>query len=80
LESTLSIFTFFGSIATFIVWLFFNDENFNVYQNIVVVVVITLGFAALMGQPGRLVGWSRQSGRVRETILNRAEINYEKKS
>jgi hypothetical protein len=54
LESTLSIFTFFGSIATFIVWLFFNDENFNVYQNIVVVVVITLGFAALMGQPGRL--------------------------
>jgi uncharacterized membrane-anchored protein len=38
------------------VWLFFNGENFNVYQNIVVVVVITLGFAALMGQPGRLGG------------------------
>jgi uncharacterized membrane-anchored protein len=36
--------------------LFFNGENFNVYQNIVVVVVITLGFAALMGQPGRSGG------------------------
>jgi ABC-type multidrug transport system permease subunit len=45
----LSIATFFASIAAIIVWLFFCAENFNVYQNIVIVVVIILGFVALMG-------------------------------
>lgn len=45
----LSIATFFASIAAIIVWLFFYAENFNVYQNIVIVVVIILGFVALMG-------------------------------
>lgn len=46
---TLSIVTFFASIATIIVWLFFFAENFNVYQNIVAVVLIILGFVAVMG-------------------------------
>ncbi len=44
-----SILTFFGSIIGIIVWLFFYAQNFNVYQNIAVVVVILLGFIAVMG-------------------------------
>jgi hypothetical protein len=37
-----------------ILWLFFYAENFNVYQNIAVVVVILLGFFAVMGPLGPL--------------------------
>ena len=46
---TLSIVTFFASIAAIILWLFFFAENFNVYQNIVAVVMVILGFVAVMG-------------------------------
>lgn len=44
-----SIITFFASIIGIILWLFFYAENFNVYQNIAVIVVILLGFIAVMG-------------------------------
>lgn len=44
-----SILTFFASIIGIIVWLFFYAGSFNVYQNIAVVVVILLGFIAVMG-------------------------------
>lgn len=44
-----SILTFFGSIIGIIVWLSFYAQNFNVYQNIAIVVVILLGFIAVMG-------------------------------
>jgi hypothetical protein len=37
-----------------ILWLFFYAENFNVYQNIAVVVVILLGFLAVMRPLGPL--------------------------
>lgn len=45
---TVSILTFFGSIIGIILWLFFYAENFNIYQNISIVVVILLGFIAVM--------------------------------
>lgn len=44
-----SILAFFGSVIGIILWLFFYAGNFNVYQNIAVVVVILLGFIAVMG-------------------------------
>ena len=44
-----SIITFFASIIGIILWLFFFAENFNIYQNIAIVVVIFLGFIAVMG-------------------------------
>lgn len=46
---TVSILTFFGSIIGIILWLFFYAGSFNVYQNIATVVVILLGFIAVMG-------------------------------
>ncbi len=45
----ISILTFFGSLIGIILWLFFYAQNFNVYQNIAVVVVILIGFIAIMG-------------------------------
>ena len=39
-----SIVAFFGSIMAVILWLFFYAGNFNVYQNLAVVVVIFLAF------------------------------------
>ncbi len=44
-----SIITFFGSIIGIIVWLSFYAQYFNAYQNIAIVVVILLGFIAVMG-------------------------------
>jgi membrane-bound metal-dependent hydrolase YbcI (DUF457 family) len=44
-----SIVTFFGAIIAAILWLFFYAGNYNAYQNIAVVVVIFLGFIAIMG-------------------------------
>ncbi len=44
-----TILTFFGSIIGIIVWLFFYASQFNIYQNIAIVVVILLGFIAVMG-------------------------------
>ena len=44
-----TIITFFGSIIAIILWLLFSAEGFSVYQNIAVVVVILLGFVAVMG-------------------------------
>lgn len=46
---TVSILTFFGSIIGIILWLFFYAQNYNAYQNIAVVVVILMGFIAIMG-------------------------------
>ena len=45
----ISILTFFGSVIGIILLLFFYAQNFNVYQNIALVVVILLGFVAVMG-------------------------------
>ncbi len=44
-----SIVAFFGAIIAVIVWLFFYAGNFNVYQNMAVIVVIFLAFIAVMG-------------------------------
>ena len=44
-----SILTFFGSIIGIIVWLFFYAGSYSVYQNIAIVVVVLLGFMAVMG-------------------------------
>lgn len=44
-----SILTLFGSLIGIILWLFFYAGNFNVYQNIAIVVVILLSFIAVMG-------------------------------
>jgi membrane-bound metal-dependent hydrolase YbcI (DUF457 family) len=60
-----SILTFFASIVGIILWLFFYAENFNVYQNIAVVVVILLGFVAVMGATWASWGM-RQSARWSE--------------
>jgi hypothetical protein len=45
---TVSILAFFGAVVGIIVWFFFYAQNFNVYQNIAVVVVIVIGFVAAM--------------------------------
>ncbi len=45
---TTSIITFFASIIVIIIWLFFYAENYTIYQNIAIVVVIFLGFIAVM--------------------------------
>jgi hypothetical protein len=44
-----TILTFFGAVIGIILWLFFYAENFNVYQNIAIVVVILIGFVAVVG-------------------------------
>lgn len=44
-----SIITFFGSIIAVILWLFFYAGNYNVYQNLAIIVVIFLIFIAVMG-------------------------------
>ena len=46
---TVSILTSFASLIGIILWLFFYAEKFNIYQNIAVVVMILLGFIAVMG-------------------------------
>ncbi|WP_148699843.1 hypothetical protein [Candidatus Nitrososphaera evergladensis] len=58
----LSILTFFGSVIGIILWLFFYAENFNVYQNIAVVVVILIGFMAIMG--ATWVSWGMKQQRA----------------
>jgi len=57
----LSIITFFGSIIAMIIWLFFYAGNFNVYQNLAVVVVIFLAFIAVMGATWASWGMKRKS-------------------
>lgn len=56
----LSILTFFASIIGIILWLFFYAGNFNVYQNIAVVVVIIIGFVAVMG--ATWASWGMKQG------------------
>jgi protein-S-isoprenylcysteine O-methyltransferase Ste14 len=46
---SVSIVTFFGFLTSIILWFFFYAENFNVYQNIAIVVVMLLVFVAIMG-------------------------------
>lgn len=43
------IITFFGSVIAAILWLFFYAGNYNVYQNMAVIVVIFLAFIAVTG-------------------------------
>ena len=45
---TISILTFFASIIGVIIWLFFYAKNYAIYQNVAIVVVIFLGFIAVM--------------------------------
>jgi hypothetical protein len=45
---TTSIVTFFGSLIVIIIWLFFYAENYTIYQNVAIVVVIFLAFIAVM--------------------------------
>ena len=45
---TISILTFFASIIGVIIWLFFYAEDYTIYQNVAIVVVIFLGFIAVM--------------------------------
>ena len=45
---TISIITFFASIIVIIIWLFFYAENYTIYQNVAIVVVIFLAFIAIM--------------------------------
>ena len=44
-----SIVTFFAAIIGIILWLFLYAGNFNVYQNIAVIIAILIGFVAVMG-------------------------------
>lgn len=61
----ISILTFFGSLIGIILWLFFYAEKFNVYQNIAVVVVILLGFVAVMG--ATWAAWSMKQAEQRRS-------------
>lgn len=44
-----TILAFFGSVIGVILWLFFYTDGFSVYQNIAVIVMIFLGFVAVVG-------------------------------
>ena len=59
---TISILAFFGSLMDVILWLFFYADKFSVYQNIAVVVVILLGFVAVLGATWASWGM-KQAGR-----------------
>ena len=45
---TISILTFFASIIGVIIWLIFYAEDYTIYQNVAIVIVIFLGFIAVM--------------------------------
>lgn len=60
-----SILTFFGSLIGIILWLFFYAGTFNVYQNVAVVVVILLGFIAVMGATWASWGMKQAASRSR---------------
>ena len=62
-----SIITFFASIIGIILWLFFYAENFNAYQNIAIVVVIFLGFIAVMGATWASWGMKQRGGAWRSS-------------
>ena len=64
---TITILTFFASIIGIILWLFFYAQNFNVYQNIAVVVVILLGFIAVMGATWASWGMKQRGGAWRSS-------------
>lgn len=44
-----SVATVFGATIAAILWLFFYAGSFSIYQNIAVIIVITLAFVAVMG-------------------------------
>jgi hypothetical protein len=67
-----SIITFFASIIGIILWLFFYAENFNIYQNIAIVVVIFLGFIAVMGAT-----WASWGMKQREAWRNSKKDDFE---
>jgi hypothetical protein len=46
---SISILSLFGSLIAAILWLFFYAGEFNVYQNVAVVVVILMVFIAVNG-------------------------------
>ncbi len=55
-----SIVTFFAAVIAGILWLFFYAANFNVYQNIAIIVVIILAFVAVMG--ASWASWGMRQG------------------
>jgi len=57
---SVSIVSFFGFIIAVILWLFFYAGGFNVYQNIAIVVVISLAFIAVMG--ATWASWGMKQG------------------
>ncbi len=61
---TTSIITFFASIIVIIIWLFFYAENYTIYQNIAIVVVIFLGFIAVMA--ATWASWGIKQSRERK--------------
>ncbi|MDE1857159.1 MAG: hypothetical protein KGH98_03705 [Candidatus Micrarchaeota archaeon] len=62
-----SIISFFGMLISMVLWLFFYAGNYNVYQNIAIIVVIILAFIAIMGATWASFGmmqrgrWSRRA-------------------
>ena len=74
-----TILTFFGSIIGIILWLFFYAGNFNVYQNIAIIVVILLGFMAVMGATWASWGMKQAARRGKredsESSQNESEHN-----
>ena len=78
---TISILTFFASIIGVIIWLFFYAEDYTIYQNVAIVVVIFLGFIAVMAATWALGVSSRvekENGEiaVRKTILNKIGLLF----
>ena len=59
---TISILTFFASIIGVIIWLFFYAEDYTIYQNVVIVVVIFLGFIAR--KAATWASWGMKQSRV----------------
>ena len=52
---TVSILAFFGSLIGIVLWLFFYADKFPLYQNMVIVAVILLGYVAAMA--ATLAAW-----------------------
>jgi hypothetical protein len=66
-----SILTVFGSVIGIILWLFLYAGEFNVYQNIAVVVAILLIFVAIMG--GTWASWGIKQAQLRRIVRGDSE-------
>lgn len=63
-----SIITTFGFVIALMLWLFFYASGYNVYQNIAVVIVMILGFVAVMGATWASWGMRQGAGSMDEVI------------